>query len=166
MKDFSKFDGYPIELYDGRFSGTFEMDEASGEGIKYEQSVCFLVVAHASKAAISTNKDGDVKRTNTFAVQRVEVIPAEEAEKVLYQQGSLGEIQLEEVPFLDDSDQTIASYEAEGLTAADRPDVDPETGEVFSPGMSEGVYDNAVPPSVPDPKEQASALDDFLYGEG
>lgn len=163
---FSKFDGYPIELYDGRFSGTFEMDEESGEGIKYEQSVCFLVVAHASKAAISTNKDGDVKRTNTFAVQRVEVISPEKAEELIATQQ---EFEVSPEIFSDETISSDTSGVLHHITSTPvmpeeedvfRPgeDFDPETGEVFTPSAEPSL-------TPPDPGSTREALDSFLYGE-
>lgn len=168
-----KFDGYPIELYDGRFSGTFDMDEQSGEGIKHEQNVAFVVVAHADKAAISTNKDGEVKRTNTFKVQQVKVISGGEAETLLHAQGLLPQAEYHIEP----EDATSTLDEFEGI--ADVMSVDPDTGEItggFDPTEEipvEPVFaDSESEEEVFSPGQEPTAktagddvLKDFLYGE-
>lgn len=143
-----KFDGYPIELYDGRFSGTFELDEEVGEAIKYEQVVSFLVVANASKAAISTNKDGDLKRTNTFAVQQVKLVSNEQAEALLWSQVALPLAAPEEEP---------SEEKAEGPAL----EIDGDTGELVD------VYIHQIdePVVLQDPISSKGILKDFLYGD-
>lgn len=70
-----KLDGFPVELYDGRFSGVFELEDEEGEAIGYDDTVTFLVVASADKAAFSTLKNGELKRTNTFKILSSRIVP-------------------------------------------------------------------------------------------
>jgi hypothetical protein len=74
-----KLDGFPVELYDGRFSGVFELEDEEGEAIGYDDTVTFLVVASADKAAFSTLKNGELKRTNTFKILSSRIVPVDTA---------------------------------------------------------------------------------------
>lgn len=80
-----RLDGLLVEVYDGRFGGTFEMDTEVGESIAYDDVVTFLVVAVAGKSNFGANKSGDLKRTNVFDVSEVSIVPNELATKVANQ---------------------------------------------------------------------------------
>lgn len=80
-----KFDGLPVEFFDGRFSGSFDIDESIGKEIGYDDVVCFVVVGTANKAGISQNKAGELKRTNVFKVTNAKVVNGNTALKVLNQ---------------------------------------------------------------------------------
>ena len=63
-----QFDGYPVTLYDGRFSGTFELPENVGADLEYDEVITFLVTATVGKAVLDATRLGDLKRTNTLKV--------------------------------------------------------------------------------------------------
>lgn len=63
-----QFDGYPVTLYDGRFSGTFELPESVGADLEYDEVITFLVTANVGKAVLDATRLGDLKRTNTLKV--------------------------------------------------------------------------------------------------
>lgn len=63
-----QFDGYPVTLYDGRFSGTFELPENVGADLEYDEVITFLVTANVGKAVLDATRLGDLKRTNTLKV--------------------------------------------------------------------------------------------------
>ena len=88
-KNQGRFDGLPIEIYEGRFAGGFEMDQEIGESIAYDDVVTFLVVAVAGKANIDATKSGDLKRTNYFDVESVSIVPPESATQVINEIGAL-----------------------------------------------------------------------------
>lgn len=144
MDSWPKFDGFPIELYDGRFTGgAFDMDEDAGSTVKYDDVVSFLVVSRADKAKISTNKDGDLKRTNEFHIIDVHVLNPEEAESVLKGHHVTEEYHL----------------------------FDPQTGEVQVsepvPELDDGYVSEdevEVVGSVPTPEDVD--MNDWLYGDG
>lgn len=73
-----QFDGFPVELYDGKFSGAFDVDEHVAQNIAHGDEVAFIVVASAKGAAFTDTKDGQVKRTNTFKVTEALVVDDEE----------------------------------------------------------------------------------------
>lgn len=77
-----RLDGLVVEMYDGKFGGTFEMDTEIGESIRYDDVVTFMVVAQAGRASFDTNKSGDLKRTNVFEVANVSIVPNEMAVKI------------------------------------------------------------------------------------
>lgn len=76
-------DGYAVELYDGRFSGTFEMDEAHGKQVAFDDVVTFVVVAEVASPKFSQNKAGEVKRTNSFKVTNVKIVNGNTALEIL-----------------------------------------------------------------------------------
>lgn|SRR5690606_22896394 len=82
-KTHKQFDGIPVTLYDGKFSGSFDLSTDVGESINYDDVVCFIVTAVVSKANINTNRMGDVKRTNTFQVTDVIPLEPEQASKFI-----------------------------------------------------------------------------------
>lgn len=83
MGNSGNLDGFPVELYDGRFSGKFELDEEDGRKIGYDDVVAFLVVTTADKANFDMTKLGEVRRTNTFGVSNVRIVPSRMAEEFL-----------------------------------------------------------------------------------
>lgn len=84
----NKLDGFSVDIYDGRFSGTFEMDEEIGQDINYEDVISFVVVAAVGKANFNTQKNGEVKRTNVFAVENVKILKPEVASQLIGSQDS------------------------------------------------------------------------------
>ena len=73
-----QFDGFPVELYDGKFSGAFDVDEHIAQSIAHGDEVAFLVVGTTKGSSFTDTKDGQVKRTNTFKVTEALVIDNEE----------------------------------------------------------------------------------------
>lgn len=61
-----QFDGYSIDSYRGRFSGSFDVDSHVGEQIAYGDEVMVIVVAKVGKADISETAIGDMRRTNVL----------------------------------------------------------------------------------------------------
>jgi hypothetical protein len=77
-----RLDGLAIEVYDGRFGGTFEMDKEIGQNLAFDDVVTFFVTAVTGKSNFGANKSGDLKRTNVFEVSEVAIVPNELASKV------------------------------------------------------------------------------------
>lgn len=73
----SNLDGHYVDQFDGRFTGTFDIDNDEGEKLSYDDVVSFFVVASVDKANFSTTKAGELKRTNVFVVDSVKVLPTE-----------------------------------------------------------------------------------------
>ena len=82
MSNQGRLDGLEIDIYDGRFGGSFDMDTEVGQTISYDDVVTFMVVAVAGKANFDTNKSGDLKRTNVFEVTNVQIVPDSMAVKM------------------------------------------------------------------------------------
>jgi hypothetical protein len=62
------FDGVPVTLHDGKFSGTFTLPDDLGDQMRYDDVVTFLVTAVVGPAKVGSNAAGDMKRTNTLIV--------------------------------------------------------------------------------------------------
>lgn len=116
-----RFDGYPVTLYDGRFSGTFELPENVGADLEYDEVITFLVTATVGKAVLDATRLGDLKRTNTLKVTAaVPVAP-----------GKLNSVS-DVINYGVSSDMGVVTedLESEYLAAAE----EEEDVEVFSPG--------------------------------
>lgn len=117
-----RLDGLVVEMYDGRFAGAFEMDSDIGESIAYDDVVTFMVVAVAGKASFDTNKSGDLKRTNTFEVTNVSIVPNDMAVKIANQLDVLvdglnaGQLTFDQPSTVDEEYDTLVDWiEEEGL---------------------------------------------------
>ena len=80
-------DGYAVEMYAGRFSGTFDMEEAQGKQVAFDDVVTFVVVAEVASPSFRQNKAGEVKRTNSFKVTAAQIVNGNKAAEVLEKAG-------------------------------------------------------------------------------
>lgn len=77
------FDGEVVEIYEGRFSGTFIMPEESGAPLSNDDLVTFIVTARVEAPKFSyIKKSGDLKRSNTMRVQFAALVDAAEAKYI------------------------------------------------------------------------------------
>lgn len=131
-----RFDGYPVVLYDGKFSGSFDLPEDVGAGLQYDDVVTFVVTCHVGKASIDATRLGDMKRTNAFPVQQVVPLSAQQAQDLYNELGVdatgqlSGQLELQPEPALDDVFVDLDEDEEEFVDPA--APVDEE--EIFSPG--------------------------------
>lgn len=83
------FDGQPVELYEGRFTGSFYMSDASGAEIATDDLVTFIVTARVSSPKfVHERKTGELKRQNTMKIQDAFRIDANEAKYLLDNMGA------------------------------------------------------------------------------
>lgn len=82
MNKRESFDGLTVALYDGKFSGSFDLDDEAATTIGLDDMVTLVVTARVSGAAHSETKVGDVKRTNTFKVSKVVVLDPSQVKSV------------------------------------------------------------------------------------
>jgi hypothetical protein len=65
------FDGFFIDFYDGSFSGRFDLEDDVASEMHFDDVVCFVVMATVGESKIKSTAKGDVKRENTFKVEKV-----------------------------------------------------------------------------------------------
>lgn len=82
MNKRESFDGLTVALYDGKFSGSFDLEDDAATTIGLDDMVTLVVTARVSGAAHSETKVGDVKRTNTFKVSKVVVLDPSQVKSV------------------------------------------------------------------------------------
>jgi hypothetical protein len=83
------FDGEPVEVYEGRFSGQFLIDEDHGATMSHGDLVTFIVTARVDMPKfVHVKKDNALKRANSMKVQSVVPMDSDKA-KFLYD--SIGE---------------------------------------------------------------------------
>jgi hypothetical protein len=73
------FDGDPIELYEGRFSGSFEIDSDSGASMSHGDLVTFIVTARVDSPKFSHVRNQGLKRSNTMKVVSAVAMDADKA---------------------------------------------------------------------------------------
>jgi hypothetical protein len=72
-----KFDGMEVNVYEGKLTGAFELDDIKAAGMNLDRVVVFVVAARLGKAQVEPTKDGDIKRTNTFVVSELQILEGE-----------------------------------------------------------------------------------------
>ena len=83
------FDGELVEIYEGRFSGPFLMDEVDGASMSNGDLVTFVITARVDTPKFTyVKKTGDLKRSNVMKVQAVTPVDSDKA-RFLYD--SLGQ---------------------------------------------------------------------------
>ena len=90
------FDGEPVELYEGRFSGGFAMDPATAAPLATDDEVTFIVrVSVDTPKFTKVKKTNEIKRTNSMKVQEAFAIDPSEAKYLL---DNMGEVPVVEEP--------------------------------------------------------------------
>lgn len=78
------FDGEPVDVYEGRFTGGFLIDEESGATMSNGDLVTFIVTARVDMPKFGyVKKSGDLKRSNTMKVEAVVPVDSDKA-KYMY----------------------------------------------------------------------------------
>lgn len=72
-------DDVPVTEYDGKLSGTFELDHEKAAKMGYDDIVYFVVTARLDSYSFKPTKFGDLKRVNTFKIDSVSVKSHDEA---------------------------------------------------------------------------------------
>jgi hypothetical protein len=73
----ARFDGFEVNVYEGKLTGGFELDELQAAKLNLDRIAVFVVAARLGKAQVEAMKDGDVKRTNTFVVSELQILEGE-----------------------------------------------------------------------------------------
>lgn len=82
------FDGEPVEVYEGRFSGTFQMIEETAAALANDDQVTFIVTARVSSPKFSyVAKTGALRRSNTMKIEESYIMDAAEARYLLDNMG-------------------------------------------------------------------------------
>ncbi len=122
------FDGQPVSIYEGRFTGSFEMVEEVAAPMTHDDQVVFIVTCRLEAPKFSyLKKTGDLKRSNTLRVEHSAIIDPHEARYLL---DNMGEAVEGVNDGLIESDPHVASHPSGSYET----NVDPETGEV-TPGQ-------------------------------
>lgn len=82
------FDGFAVSVYDGKFSGGFDLEEDMAKDIGFDDVVTFIVTGRVGGVSFGETKVGDVKRTNSFQVVNSVALEPALAEKLLNSVGA------------------------------------------------------------------------------
>ena len=82
------FDGEPVEIYEAKFGGSFQMLEETAAPLATDDLVTFIVTARVNSPKFTfVAKTGDLKRSNTMKVEEAFVIDKHEAKWLLDNMG-------------------------------------------------------------------------------
>lgn len=105
------FDGDPIDFYEGRFSGPFEIDSESGASISNGDLVTFIVTARVDTPKFAHVKKLGLKRCNTMKIISAIAIDADRA-RYLYDNAEINvegvNSGIQETPNIDINQITIS----------------------------------------------------------
>ena len=156
----SNFDGYPIDAYQGRFTGSFDIPDEYGEDMAYEDLVAFVVVGTLSNAGVKTVR-GDTVRMNGFKVGFARPLTVDEGEIIRKEMGweTLYGEQLDMFPPEDGPKPVISPPKASPVTVSymDEEEAYEEQEQAYQTMDS----DHSKPIERKD-----QALNNFLYGGG
>lgn len=62
------FDGFGVEAFEGKFKGGFDLDQEVADEINHGDEVVFLVRTTVKGASFDDDKDGRIKRKNSFQI--------------------------------------------------------------------------------------------------
>lgn len=111
-----RFDGFAVAVYDGKFAGSFDLEDDMGNELAMDEVVTFVVTARVGGANFDTTKAGDIKRTNKFDITSATALDPTLASNVLNvlsqapsgnQLTIQGAIAAQEDEDLDDEDRAI-----------------------------------------------------------
>lgn len=78
-----RFDGFEINVFEGRISGNFELDDLQAAKLGLDRVVVFVIATRLGKAEVSTSSDGDVKRRNTFTVSEARILEGDQRDQAI-----------------------------------------------------------------------------------
>lgn len=108
-----QFDGLPVQLYEGKFSGNFDIEEDLGKKLSYDDEVTFIVTARVGgNCSFGETKQGDIKRVNTFKISGIEVFSTSESTRIPEPEY---DTVTESMQALEDSENPIVSRPTEDL---------------------------------------------------
>jgi hypothetical protein len=86
--EIQKFDGMSVDLYEGKFSGSFECDSLDASDVRIDDELYYLVRVRAKGASMDETRNGDLRRTNVFAVSDAVRIDNDTAFKISTQKNA------------------------------------------------------------------------------
>lgn len=152
-----RFDGLEIDSYQGRFTGTFDLDQEDINALELDRVAFFVVAVRVEGATLKTTTEADVKRTNILKVQDARVARDQlrlDAVQWLAGKNGQGTLEFQQRNGLA-SDEERAEEEA-FITVSDSPPIglvvsgsdppvglviDTETGEMLSTDVDENVLE-------------------------
>lgn len=131
-----RFDGQEVAVFDAKFAGTFDLphDVGVGMGMFDEQEYVFTVTVTPKSASFGETRQGDLKRTNTLQVVKVEYQGAGLHEPVIGVDSLEGQQSVYDVLGMDEEEVAeieSAETEAELLALAGVPEEEPVKREPF-----------------------------------
>lgn len=138
-------DDVPVTEYDGKLSGTFELDHEMAAKMGYDDIVYLVVTARLDSYSFKPTKFGDLKRVNTFKIDSVSVKTHDQAKAYQVPAEFRQEELLDEPRWSLNDDQALEEFVADDayaggfqVLAKDEEDDDPYVPQVISGGVDYG----------------------------
>lgn len=84
-----QLDGFSVTVYEGKFAGSFDLDEDLGHDLRFDDQVTFIVTGRIGGVSFGETKLGDLKRINAFQVTSATALDSQTATKVLNSLGTM-----------------------------------------------------------------------------
>lgn len=134
-----KFDGFPVDIFQGKLAGTFDLELSELSHFGLDEEVMLVVVGRVKSAGISETSAGDIKRVNSIKVTEVGLVRSKEMRTQLGDQFGLS------------TPQPLLSESATEPAAPPADEIAPNESSVLEsppPGDAVGARFDSV--SVPD----------------
>lgn len=76
------FDGTAVSIYEGAFSGSFDLPEEVGVKMRFNDVVVFMVTATVGQSKVTATKSGDLKRSNRMDIIAIRDIDPQAARAI------------------------------------------------------------------------------------
>lgn len=76
------FDGTAVSIYEGAFSGSFDLPEDVGVKMRFNDVVVFMVTATVGQSKVAATKSGDLKRSNRLDIIAIREVDANAASAI------------------------------------------------------------------------------------
>lgn len=78
-----RFDGFPVDVAQGKLSGKFDLDASELNRFGLDAEVMLVVIGRVKSASISETPTGDIVRVNTIGVREVGLVRSEQMRRHL-----------------------------------------------------------------------------------
>lgn len=111
---FEMIDGRPVEIYEGRFTNTFEMEFEEGSVLSDGGFVTMLITAEIGTPKFNSNKQGQLKRANQMKVIDARSLSQDEAIHILDSMGQLPNAVNPSLATVSNINDKLFSFDEEG----------------------------------------------------
>ena len=162
----NKVDGVAFAMYQGRFSGTVDLEDEEAEATAIGETLVMVVVATVKDLNAKMDKDGDLARVAVFKATDARILDDELKDLLVERLGLYGGDTVEPVLIAPGTrrqpeEAEVETGEIEGFSEPENEQLSFDDVEVLTPERSEGpktVPYNTMPSFVPEATETVGVV--------